>query len=121
MEVPATLTYSNSTSPGVLTLQFLSAADLLKKRFKRTMLLLLITAASALIPIVHLIVTPLLLVITVVSAFIPAGSSAMVLSGAGSCPACGAAFRVMARRYTQNFSDVCESCHREITVQSSLP
>ena len=79
-------------------------------------LLVIITAVTALIPILHFIIVPLMLILTFIIVAASLRKSKIIESGAGTCPYCNAPFRVCTRRLKVPFGDVCESCHRRVVV-----
>lgn len=93
-----------------------SMAKRLTKSLGLLILLLIITAVTALIPILHFIIVPLMLVLTFIIVASALRKSKIIENGAGTCPYCKAPFRVCTRRLKLPFNDVCESCHRRVMV-----
>jgi len=87
--------------------------------------MLLATAVSALIPIIDFIAVPLMLIATVIVGISSLNRTKVIKGGAGKCPHCDSPFRIYPRRYTLPFTDVCEHCHRQVSIvdenQSAVP
>lgn len=105
-------------APLELTIVEIGLAKRLARSFGLLILLLIITAVTALIPILHFVIVPVMLILTFIVIASSLRKSKIIESGVGACPYCKAPFRVFTRRLRLPFSDVCETCHRQVIVTS---
>jgi len=103
---------------GVLTLEDLSSGHRLKRASIRSFFVLLATMFCILIPLLHFVIVPIGLVVTAMVFSRAFAMKKIILHGEGICPACKAEFRILARKYSENFSDVCERCQRQVRISS---
>lgn len=114
------LSDGSTTGRGTIIVLHLTPTRRIVKSLGLGVALLLLTATTALIPIAHFLLVPLMLIVTVVCSVRAFTTKDLLLSGSGTCPACEGAFRILRRKYRLPFNDVCESCHREITISTPL-
>jgi len=79
---------------------------------------LLLTALSVFIPILHFVLVPLGLITTLLVALRIFATPKIILSGEGICGACSGKIHIRKRRFGLPFDDVCENCHRAVTIKS---
>jgi len=79
---------------------------------------LLVTALSALIPVIHFILVPLCLIVTLVATLFAGMNAKLIAGGQGTCPYCTAKVRIFQRRWTAAFIDRCEACSKQFEVRS---
>ena len=117
-DVTIQLESNGTTSEGKLTIIIPTRAQRIGKAMGLGFLMLLVTALSALIPMVHFIAVPMFLLITIGVVISCLRSSEIIEQGSGACPACKAPFRILKRRFRLPFSDVCEGCGRQVNVRA---
>src|ERR1017187_7577297 len=105
------------TSEGVVTVEFYSR----KMRWRRTVKILtyslVLAVLSALIPIAHLILTPLFLLGGPLIAYLMFGQASFVLGGMSTCPHCQKPLPLVAGSNSWPMEDTCGHCHMSITIE----
>lgn len=105
---------------GVITIETLTLTQRILKAGLLSVALLVVTALTALVPILHFILVPVALLLTlVVAAYVFSGKQ-ILRSGEGTCPGCGETFKIFKRKYQLPFSDVCETCLRRVTISIAV-
>lgn len=111
----------DKVADGSLTLQDLSVAKRFRRAAFRGGLVLIASIFCILIPLLHFIVVPLGLLLSFIIFSNVYRTDKVILHGDGKCPACGADFRILARKFSENFSDVCEKCQRQVKIMLKKP
>lgn len=78
---------------------------------------LVVTAFSILVPLLHFILVPVFLMFTIVATIMAGASGERITSAYGNCPGCSKQFQIHARAPRFPFQDVCDHCHRAVTVE----
>ncbi len=116
-EVPVSfVSQSGKVSEGTLLISEISLIRRVMRSGLRALLLLFCGVVGLIVPLLHLVLPLVFLILAVLVAKRTLQIKAFIERGTGSCPECHAPFRVFARRYSLPFTDLCESCHREITI-----
>lgn len=111
-----TLSSNTQFSKGQVEVLEFSETARIKRGTVALVLGLLLTAISVFVPVLHIFLVPIGLIITILISRSRFKTSALILSGEGTCPACSAPFRIMKRKYLFPFSDICEKCSRNIGI-----
>lgn len=104
---------------GSLTVRHFDRKERAARAARVAALGLLGTACAVFVPIMHFFLVPLGLILTLVLLRAALSRSSLILGGGGSCPFCGGNVAVHKRRDESRFSDVCESCHRRIQIETA--
>ena len=113
------LIYSDKSSSGTLELQHRDTKERTFRAAKVMIITFFVAVIGFFVPLLHLILPPLILVVGFLLARRTYKTECVVLNGTGPCPACDVKVSVMPRVFSTAFSDVCESCHREIRFKVS--
>jgi hypothetical protein len=104
---------NNQSSPGKIDVLEFSDGMRIKRG---SIALLLGVILSVFVPVLHILLVPLGLIITIFISRSRFKTSAIILSGEGTCPACDGPFRIMKRAYNLPFGDICEKCSRNVSI-----
>ena len=105
------------TSTGILQLEYFGSGRRFLRSVIRGVLGLILTGLFIFIPILHFILVPLGLVAAVLVSLQGWRLRQIILSGQGTCPYCGAEFRILRRSFQLPFEDICERCSRQVVIQ----
>ena len=106
----------NQTTPGILTIKSLTLSERIRKTVFRTTGLLLVTVCAVAVPILHFFLVPIGLAITAAVAINSYRVKSIIVEGNGACPSCGKPVKIFARPHKIPFNDICEHCHRTVTI-----
>ena len=101
---------------GTVSVNVLTSRQRYTRALVRGGLSLIISVALIVVPVLHFVLFPLGLVITFLIVASSLRQSSFIAHGTGPCPYCGAEFRIFKRGEKYPFSDVCEKCRRQVTI-----
>jgi hypothetical protein len=107
---------NNQSSPGKIDVLEFSDGMRIKRGSIALLLGVILTGISVFVPVLHILLVPLGLIITIFISRSRFKTSAIILSGEGTCPACDGPFRIMKRAYNLPFGDICEKCSRNVSI-----
>lgn len=104
-------------SKGQIQIRDFSSGERLGRAILRGGIGLALTIVAIFIPIAHFVLVPLGLLVSVLLVISAMNQSGVIESGTATCPSCNATISIYRRSKKFPFTDICESCHRSVTIQ----
>ncbi len=118
-QTAAILVFAHNPEPssGEVQIRDFSKSERTSRAVSRGAIGFVATVLAVFIPIAHFVLVPLGLVVTVLLVLAALNQTGVVEGGKATCPECKGTVTIYRRPKKFPFNDVCESCHRSVTIQ----
>lgn len=113
------LSCKDKVTTGEILVSIPTGSERVGKAIGLGLLMLLLTALSAFLPLIHFVLVPTLFIVTIVVILSALKRRKFIDSGSGTCPACDASFHIRRRRFSLPFADVCGQCGRQVIIRNT--
>ena len=116
--IPVVSAIREKRASGEAMLERWSARQRFWRAARMFAVMVLLTVASALVPILHFVLVPLFVILTLVLPSVAYAKSQRIRGGIAMCPECHHHFPLMAGVSRLPFQDHCTACQRTLTISA---
>ncbi len=117
IKLPVRVHYGeDKVADGQVLLKIFSRGERVRRSLVVFSIWFVVALMAIAVPLLHFVLVPLFVFVGLVHASFRWGVISGILSGSGTCPACGAGFVIAAKPDRWPFGELCDGCSRQLVV-----